>query len=177
MTTSTPARQRQRQQHQRPAHFRGGDPGQPRSDVDPAIYQLSAGIPFVYTNVPGSGAATINVQLNEYGTAIYTNHYTTLTASVNTQAPILQISSPATDGMPLLVASNTVYTVQACFTPTLDANNNVDEFSVAINGVHQPDLQHEFPAALHHRRQRVLRSDVANIQLHLHFPAGGQQSD
>jgi hypothetical protein len=94
---------------------------------------------FVYTNVPATGAATITVQLDEYGTSVYPSHYTTLTATVNTEANILQISNPAADGMALLVASNTVYPIQACFSLS---TNNPDFFSVLIDGAHQSLLHY-----------------------------------
>ena len=94
---------------------------------------------FVYTNVPTSGPATIFVRLKEYGTSVYTNHYTMLTAAVNTLAPeqVVQISSPASDGSIITMTSNTTYLIQACFTPTLDTNDP-SLFTMTINGVLQP---------------------------------------
>ncbi len=93
---------------------------------------------FVYSNVPSSGTATITVRLKEFATAIYTNRFTTLTANVNTLAPVsvVQISSPATDGTVLTYATNSTYLVQACFsTPLISATNS---FEILINGVLQP---------------------------------------
>jgi glycosidase len=92
---------------------------------------------FAYTNVPGSGGATITVRLKEYGTSVYTNRFTTLRRTVNTTAPVqvVQISSPATNGTVLTYSSNTTYLVQACFSSSLaSATNN---FTVLINGVLQ----------------------------------------
>ncbi len=95
---------------------------------------------FVYANVPASGPATIYVQLNEYGTSLYTNHYTMLTTAVTTLAPeqVVEISSPATDGTVLTMTSNTVYLFRACFTPALDSDADTSLFSLTINGVLQP---------------------------------------
>lgn len=94
---------------------------------------------FVYTNVPGSGTATINVQLNEYGTILYTNHYTMLSTTVNTAAPeqVVQISSPAIDGTVITMTTNTTYLFRACYTPSLDTNTQ-SLFNLTINGVLQP---------------------------------------
>jgi hypothetical protein len=94
---------------------------------------------FVYTNVPSSGTATINVKLTEYGTAVHTNHYTVLSATVNTLAPqqVLEISSPAVNGSVITMASNTTYLFRACYTPTLDTNTQT-LFDLTINGVLQP---------------------------------------
>jgi hypothetical protein len=94
---------------------------------------------FVYTNVPGSGTATINVQLDEYGTTLYTNHYTTLSTTANTLAPqqIVQFSRPAANGSIITMTSNTTYLVRACFTPDLDTNVQ-SLFNFTINGVLQP---------------------------------------
>jgi hypothetical protein len=94
---------------------------------------------FVYTNIPGSGAATINVQLNEYGTAVYTNHYTILSTTVNTLGtePSLQISSPPANGTVITMTSNTTYLFRACYTQTMDTNIP-SLFSLTINGKLQP---------------------------------------
>ena len=82
-------------------------PATPVASPDPALSAQYPNYPqefrFVYTNVPASGTATIAVQLNEYGTSVHTNRYTMLTATVNTLAPKLQISSPPVDGMALLL--------------------------------------------------------------------------
>ncbi|MGD0813780.1 MAG: alpha-amylase family glycosyl hydrolase [Verrucomicrobiota bacterium] len=94
---------------------------------------------FVFNKVPPSGTATIYVQLNEYGTAVYTNHYTMLTAAVNTLGPeeIVQFSSPPGNGSIITMTSNTIYQIRACYTPNLDTNVP-GLFNLAINGVIQP---------------------------------------
>jgi hypothetical protein len=94
---------------------------------------------FVYTNVPGSGTATINVKLSEYGTVLYTNHYTLLSTPVQTAAPqqVLSFSSPATNGTVITMSGNTSYLVRACFSPDLDTNVQ-SLFNFSINGVMQP---------------------------------------
>ncbi len=97
---------------------------------------------FVYTNVPTIGAATICVRLKEYGTSVYTNRYTMLTATVNTLAPaqVVDIVNPATDGTVLNYSSNLTYLVRACFSSSLaPATNN---FNVFINGVLQPQANY-----------------------------------
>jgi glycosidase len=51
--------------------------------------------------------------------------------------PTVYISSPASDGSVITLASNTTYFIQACFTPTLDTNDP-SLFTLTINGVAQP---------------------------------------
>ena len=94
---------------------------------------------YVYNNIPSSGPATIFVRLKEFATSVYTNRYTILTATANARAPVqvVQITSPATDGSVITMASNTTYFVQTCFTPTLDTNDP-SLFTLTINGVLQP---------------------------------------
>jgi glycosidase len=93
---------------------------------------------FVYTNVPNSGTATINVRLKEYATGVYTNRLTPLSATVNTLAPtqVVEISSPATNGTILPYGTNTTYLVSACFSSSLTTSTN--NFNVLINGSLQP---------------------------------------
>jgi len=93
---------------------------------------------FVFNDVPASGTATIYARLNEYGTILYTNHYTMLTAAVNTLGPeqIVQFSSPAT-GSIITMTSNTSYLIRACYTSSLDTNVT-SLFNLTINGSLQP---------------------------------------
>jgi hypothetical protein len=97
---------------------------------------------FVYSNIPGSGTATINVRLKEYATPVYTNRFTPLSTTVNTLAPVyvVQISSPATDGTVLISDSNLTYIVRACFSTGLASVTS--NFTVMINGVLQPQNQY-----------------------------------
>ncbi len=97
---------------------------------------------FVYTNIPSSGTAAINVRLKEYATTVYTNRFTMLTTTVNTLAPvsIVQISSPATNGTVLTYSTNTTYVVQACFSTALISATN--SFNILINGVLQPQTSY-----------------------------------
>ncbi|SPE56635.1 hypothetical protein SBV1_2480018 [Verrucomicrobia bacterium] len=111
---------------------------------DPTLSQQYPNYPqefrFNYVNVPSSGSnATINVRLNELTTSIYTNRLTALTRLVSTEAPtnVLYLSNPPTNGLTLAASSNTVYLVQACFTPTLDSSDT-SLFSLYINGLLQP---------------------------------------
>jgi hypothetical protein len=109
---------------------------------DPTVSATYTNFPqefrFVYANVPRNGTATIAVRLKEYGTSVYTNHYTLLSATVNTLAPtqIVEFSSPATNNTILNYSSNLTYIVQACFSPTLNFSTN--NFNLLINGVLQP---------------------------------------
>jgi len=99
---------------------------------------------FVYTNVPTSGTATINVRLKEFATSVYTNRATLLSATVNTLAPtqIVQISSPATNGAVLAYSTNLTYLLQACFSGSLTAAKT--NFNILINGELQPQGNYFF---------------------------------
>ena len=109
---------------------------------DPSLSAVYTNYPqefrFVYTNVPGSGPATISVRLKEYATSVNPNRYTLLTTTVNTLAPtqVVQIVSPATNGTVVNYASNLTYLVQACFSSTLTTSTN--NFNVLINHLLQP---------------------------------------
>jgi hypothetical protein len=94
---------------------------------------------FNYVAVPNSSNAVISVRMNKLTTTLFTNRFTTLTRTVNTAAPtnVLTISSPATDGQTLYLATNSTYPIQACFSQNLDTNN-INLFSIFINGVLQP---------------------------------------
>ncbi len=94
---------------------------------------------FNYVAVPNGSNAVITMQLNKLTTSLFTNRFTTLTRTVNTAAPtnVLQISSPAADGQTLYLTTNSTYPIQACFTQGLDTNN-INLFSIFINGVLQP---------------------------------------
>jgi hypothetical protein len=94
---------------------------------------------FPYTNIPGSGTATIYVKLNDFASGILTNRFTMLSTTVNTLAPLpeVEISSPATNGTVLLQSSsNLTYLVHACYSTTLPAVTT--NFNIFINGVLQP---------------------------------------
>jgi len=109
----------------------------------PALNALYPNLPqeyhFTYPGVPSNGSATITVHLNEITTPVLSNRFTTLSSTFNTAAPftMLEISAPSVDGLALLLGSNSVYTIQACFTAGLDTNDILD-FTVNINGVPQP---------------------------------------
>ncbi|HEY1663627.1 MAG TPA: alpha-amylase family glycosyl hydrolase [Verrucomicrobiae bacterium] len=94
---------------------------------------------FSYVNVPITGTATITLRIKEYTSGIYTNRYTTLTRAVNTVAPsqVVEISNPSIDGSIITMSQGTNFPIQACFTGTLDTNN-INLFSIYINGVLQP---------------------------------------
>ena len=118
--------------------FASGMAVNPDTTLSAAYTNLPQEFRFVYTNVPISGTATIFVRLKEYGTSVYTNHYTLLAASVNTLAPaqVVQISSPPTNNTIINYTSNSFYLVEACFSSSLIFATN--SFNVLINGVLQP---------------------------------------
>jgi hypothetical protein len=115
----------------------------PVAATTPALDALYPNLPqefhFLYPGVPSNGSATVTVLLSEITTPVLTNRVTTLTDTFTTAAPAvaLEISRPPADGMALLLGSNSLYTVQACFTPSLDTND-IENFTVTINGVPQP---------------------------------------
>jgi hypothetical protein len=96
---------------------------------------------FTYLGVPTSGVATITVRIKTFASGAFTNRYTTLTRTVNTYAPsqVLSITSPAVDGQILVLGSNDVFTIRACFSGALTVTN-YNYFSIYINGVFQPRL-------------------------------------
>jgi hypothetical protein len=110
----------------------------PTTSLNPSYPGYPQEFRFVYTNIPTSGTATINVRLKEYATAVYTNRVTILSATVNTLAPAqtVLISSPATDGTVLTYSNNATYLVQACFSSTL--TSQAANFNLLINGILQP---------------------------------------
>ena len=110
----------------------------PNSTVSGSYPNLPQEFRFNYASIPSSGTATINVRLKEFATSVYTNRSTMLTSTVTTLAPtqIVQISSPATNGVILPYTTNSAYMVQACFSSTLTTATT--NFNVLINGVLQP---------------------------------------
>jgi hypothetical protein len=72
--------------------------------------------------------------LLEYGTAIYTNHYTTLSATVNTLAPqaTVELTYPATNGTVFNYSTNVTYLVTGCFSSSL--GTAATNFNLFING-------------------------------------------
>ena len=116
----------------------------PATSVTPgaALNAQYPGLPleyhFNYVAVPNSSNAVISVILRKLTTSIFTNRYTTLTRNVNTAAPTnaLEFSTPM-DGETLFLTTNGSYLIQSCFSQSLDTNN-LNLFSVFINGVLQP---------------------------------------
>ena len=115
---------------------------------DPTISQQYPNLPkefrFTYNNVPTNGTAVITVLLKKLSSGILTNRITTLTRTVNTMAPVtvLRIARPATDGTILVLSTNDIYTLQACFTSTIAPNSNL--FSIYLNGVFQDRTNYIF---------------------------------
>src|SRR5206468_2763887 len=80
---------------------------------------------FTYVGVPTSGVATVTVRVKTFASSAFPNRYTTLTRTVNTLAPsqVLTITSPAVDGQILVLGSNDVFTIRACFSGALTVTN------------------------------------------------------
>jgi hypothetical protein len=88
--------------------------------------------------VPTGGVVTVTVHLKELTSTIYTNRYTTLTATPTAKAAtqFVSISNPSQDGQVVTLPNNSPFTIQACFTSSLA--NNVNDFFIYVNGVFQP---------------------------------------
>jgi hypothetical protein len=95
---------------------------------------------FNYVAVPTNGTATITVILKKATTAIFPGRVTSLTNTVNTAAPsqYMLISDPASDGLTLVMAPTSTFTINACYSSTLAGAANINFFSIFINGVFQP---------------------------------------
>ena len=98
---------------------------------------------FVYTNVPSRGSAVITVRLKEFATSVYTNRYTTLTASVTTASPtfVVQIATP-TNNTVLTYTTGFSNRLQTCYDISLGAN--ASDWNILINGVLQPQTNYAF---------------------------------
>ncbi|HEX3720078.1 MAG TPA: alpha-amylase family glycosyl hydrolase [Verrucomicrobiae bacterium] len=126
---------------------RDGDPvfvsASPMAATTPALDALYPNLPvefhFTYPGVPTNGSATVTVLLSEITTQVLSNRVTRLVNTFNTAASsaALEISTPPVDGLGFLFGSNSVFTVQACFTSSLDTNE-IENFTVTVNGVPQP---------------------------------------
>ena len=105
---------------------------------DPAISQQYPNFPqefrYTYNDVPTNGMASIAVTLKKLTSATLTNRVTILTRTVNTTAPgiVVRIANPPTDNAILVLNTNDVLTLQACFTSTIPPNSNL--FSIFLNG-------------------------------------------
>jgi len=89
---------------------------------------------FTYAAVPSSGGAAVTVRLNEITTQLIPGRFTTVTQTFQTAAPplTLQISNPAQDGAPLLLASTNTFNIAACFSSSLAVDPS--PFTLTING-------------------------------------------
>jgi alpha-amylase len=88
---------------------------------------------------------TVMVTNSAFGAASGKNMFAPYDLSFQTAVapPTVYISSPATDGLVIPMASNTTYLIQACFTPTLDTNDP-SLFNLTINSVLQPQSSYIF---------------------------------
>jgi len=93
---------------------------------------------FNYVNIPSNGSATVTVRLREATSSLFANRTTTLTRVVNTLAPpsVLVLNNPNLDGAILVLNSNAVFPVQACFSSGL--GNDTNSYSLYIHGALQP---------------------------------------
>jgi hypothetical protein len=116
---------------------------------DPALSAQYPAYPqefrFSYPIVPASGTATITARLKSPASAVYTNRLTVLTRTVQTLAPaqVVEISSPATDGMIIPMSDGSVYLIHICFTANLTVTN-AELFALTINGALQPRSEYLF---------------------------------
>lgn len=93
----------------------------------------------------GAGFAVTNVTVFVTNTAVDAVSGNALFATYSMQfaTAALEIGSPATNGTVVSLASNATYTIQTCFTPTLDTNDP-SLFSLNINGMLQPRASYVF---------------------------------
>ena len=118
--------------------FVSASPVTPTASLNTAYSNYPVEFRFNYVAVPTNGAVTITVHVKEATTAIIPTRFTTLTRTLLTTAPgqFVHISDPDADGMTLTLDTNDVFTINACYSPTLAGN--IDSFSIYINGVFQP---------------------------------------
>lgn len=99
------------------------------------------------TFIPGVGgfAAATNITVTVSNSAFATASGKTLFAAYSLMfrttatPPLVQFSSPATDGV--VLSNHVTYLVQICFTPTL-TTNNASLFQLTVNGVLQPSANY-----------------------------------
>ena len=99
------------------------------------------------TFTPGIGgfAASTNIMVTVSNSAFASASGKTLFAAYSLMfrtaaaPPVVQFSSPATDG--LVISNNATYLVQVCFTPTL-TTNGANLFQLTINGILQPSASY-----------------------------------
>lgn len=129
------------------AKFVGVSPTTPNSGLDAQHPHLPQEFRFNYVLVPSSGSATITVRLREATTSWFTNRITTLTRTVNTYSPasVLNINNPLTDGTILTLNTNDTYLTQTCFSTGL--TNDVNLYSIYVNGVLQARSNYIFLAS------------------------------
>lgn len=121
-----------------PTNFVAAAAVAPESGISAQYPNLPQEFRLVYTNVPTSGTAKIIVRLKEFASSVYTNRVTLITNTVNTLAPsfVVAISTPATNGTLLTYATNSVNTIQACYSTALGLVKT--DFNVLINGTLLP---------------------------------------
>ena len=98
---------------------------------------------FTYTNIPSSGSnATITVRLKEFATGVYTNRYTTLTASVVTIAPTLVVAIATPTNNAVLTSGNVTNVVQTCFDASLP--HTASDWNILIGTNLMPSANYTF---------------------------------
>lgn len=129
------------------AKFVSVAPVAPNAGLDAQYPQLPQEFRFNYLLVPSSSTGTITVRLREASSSLFPNRVTTLTRTVNTLSPasVLTINNPLTDGAILTVATNATYLTQTCFTSGL--TNDVNLYSIYVNGVLQARSNYIFLAS------------------------------
>jgi hypothetical protein len=93
--------------------------------------------------VPSNGPVTITVHLKELTSTLYPSRFTTLSAVVTGAAPtkFIELFNPSENDEIVTLPNGSTFPIQACFTTNMLPNpnqNNVNFFSIYINGVFQP---------------------------------------
>jgi glycosidase len=98
-----------------------------------------------FTPAVGGFTATTNITVTVSNSAFASASGKTLFAAYSLMfrtaaaPPVVQFSSPATDGT--VVSNNVTYLVQVCFTPTL-TTNTASLFQLSVNGILQPSANY-----------------------------------
>jgi hypothetical protein len=135
----------------------------PDAGLNPQFPNYPQEFRFDYRLIPTNGTATITVRLKELTSGVISNRVTTLVRSVTTAAPVqsVQLAAPATNGMLLVLSSNEVYLLQACYSSNLTVSDS-NLFSILINGALQPRAGYTFRTLGCAAQQRALYYNWTN---------------
>jgi glycosidase len=124
--------------------FVAASPVTPDAGIGASYPNLPKEFRLNYVNVPDTGSATLTIRLREASSELFTNRITTLVRTVNTLAPqsVLLVSAPPTDGMILLLATNSNYALRNCYSTNLPATATF--YSIILNGALMPRASYTF---------------------------------